>query len=62
MVCIQFEFVSEPVYSLGNLVIVMRLSIQLILWNAVWQKFLAASIMASGARVANFENDIASQK
>ena len=39
----------------------VRLSTQLILWNAVWQKVLAASSMALGARVSNFKN-IASLK
>ena len=35
------------------------LSTQLILWNAVWRKFLADSSIGSGAEVANLNNDIA---
>ena len=41
---------------------VMPLSTQLILCNAIWQKFLAASSIASGAKIAHFKIDIASQK
>ena len=48
--------------SLCNIVIVMCLSTQLILGNAVWRKFLFASSMVSGAEEANLENNIASQK
>ena len=40
---------------------VLHLSTQLILWNAVWWNFLAASSMASGAKVANIKYDIATQ-
>ena len=39
----------------------MHLTRQLILWNAIWWKFLAASSMASVAKEANLRNDIASQ-
>ena len=37
--------------SLRNVVIVMRLSIQLILWNAVWRKFLVSSSVTLSAEL-----------
>ena len=40
----------------------MHLSAQPILCNPDRQKFIAASSMASGAKVANFQNDSTSQK
>ena len=43
------------------IVAVVCLSIQPILWNAVWRKICDASSIALGAHVAKFINDIASQ-
>ena len=43
-------------------VIIMRLSTQLVPWDAVKQKIPAASRLLSGEKVAHFENDIASEK
>ena len=40
----------------------MRLSTQLVPWDAVKQKIPAASRLLSGEKVAHFENDIASEK
>ena len=41
-----------------NVVISMCLSMQLILWNAVWRKFLAASSMTLGTNVVNIETKL----
>ena len=40
----------------------MHLSTQLVPWDAVRQKILAASRLLSGEKVAHFENDTASEK
>ena len=40
----------------------MRLSTQLVPWDAVRQKILAALRLLSGEKVAHFENDTASEK
>ena len=48
--------------QLRNVVIFMHLPTQLIVRNVVWPKFLTASSTVLDARLAYFNNNIASQK